>query len=848
MFLSEFSQLTESSSTFVLPDGASVTALKTALDCRQRAGGAPVWRPAVLSSWAGAVQDAFEARELDAGQASGRYLLSSDQEIALWQRVIAECEAERMSTPELAAPIARQAWQLSQLWDAQARSNEGGAEDQLALERWSAAWRRRCDEIGATDVAAVLAGTGTAELPLRGRPHGFAVMPPRLAAHFDHATPVVPSPKRTPFDGAVYADAEQELQAALEWAFERAKPGRRVVVAVENLAQLAPRLRRWAGNIAGSANGAFIGHGESIERLPGVRDLIHVLELGPRARWEALSATLRSASIAGAVNERGARAAFDRRLREQRRFELPLAFVAQSLAGHPELARFSELVQHLRAAHEGLPRRQRLVDWLRHFDACLTAVGWPGDDDAVERQSNLRALWAALSDRLAPLDAVLAPLSREQALGRVRRLVADTTQAASLPQHDVFVVTPLQALLIAPTHLWLSGADSGLLLKPRAAPLIPFAVQRDRGMPGADPALDLARARAIVEALAAMAGECRASYAAGDGDQQFLPSPLIPALAGRQREPQRARAPRHWQQPAAPLSTLTDPSGNALPAGSRVRGGVGFLSAQSACAFRAYARYRLTAKRLEEPRPGMSPIDKGQAVHAALAEFWGEVEDSTSLAALDDAARARAVDRAARLAVRPPPFETPLERAVSAIERHRVAHLLERWLTIELDREPFTVVSREESDEVEFGGLEFGVRIDRVDELDDGCRIVIDYKTGRCAVSDWQTPRMAEPQLPFYALAAGGEAVQAVAFAQLRHDELRWRQVPKAGEDASDWVHHAAQWRTDLLMLVDAIRAGSAAALPRTPPATCKTCDHALFCRLVEHPPLGVDGTTDDDD
>jgi ATP-dependent helicase/nuclease subunit B len=61
--------------------------------------------------------------------------------------------------------------------------------------------------------------------------------------------------------------------------------------------------------------------------------------------------------------------------------------------------------------------------------------------------------------------------------------------------------------------------------------------------------------------------------------------------------------------------------------------------------------------------------------------------------------------------------------------------------------------------------IEFAVRIDRVDRLADGARVLIDYKTG-LASADWRGERPDNPQLPIYAL-LHPQSLVAVAYGKV---------------------------------------------------------------------------------
>ena len=58
--------------------------------------------------------------------------------------------------------------------------------------------------------------------------------------------------------------------------------------------------------------------------------------------------------------------------------------------------------------------------------------------------------------------------------------------------------------------------------------------------------------------------------------------------------------------------------------------------------------------------------------------------------------------------------------------------------------------------------------VDRIDQLADGRRVIIDYKTGAAIdTRNWASARITEPQLPIYAALAASEPVASVVFAKV---------------------------------------------------------------------------------
>src|SRR5208337_3044049 len=104
-------------------------------------------------------------------------------------------------------------------------------------------------------------------------------------------------------------------------------------------------------------------------------------------------------------------------------------------------------------------------------------------------------------------------------------------------------------------------------------------------------------------------------------------------------------------------------------------------------------------------------------------------------------------------------------------ELRRTRDLLDRWLDVERLREPFSVERLEQGRMLaHHAGIDFECRIDRVDRLRDGARVLIDYKTGSGS-ADWRGERPDNPQLPIYAQLFAQQLV-AVAYGLLNAADI----------------------------------------------------------------------------
>jgi RecB family exonuclease len=330
------------------------------------------------------------------------------------------------------------------------------------------------------------------------------------------------------------------------------------------------------------------------------------------------------------------------------------------------------------------------------------------------------------------------------------------------------------------------------------------------------------------------------SYAdPGDG-RPAAASPLLPDIAATS-SPALPRP--HWRallQAQPRLERLTDELAPAFGIGERTRG-VSTLRAQSRCAFRGFAETRLRCERLERPVPGFNDRERGELMHHALEHIWSVLRDSSALLTITPDAQGRLLNEAVtRALAKVCRIRDPGPRWRQR-ERERMGGVLHKWLAVERQREPFEVERLEQGAQVaRHAGLEFNVRIDRVDRLADGARVLIDYKTG-IATADWRGERPDNPQLPIYALLLP-EALVAVAYGRVHAGECSFiaetersaifkpggRESPLEGMPSLAALIEV--WSSRIENLAADFAAGRAAVAPTV--RACNTCRLHGLCRV----------------
>jgi probable DNA repair protein len=360
-------------------------------------------------------------------------------------------------------------------------------------------------------------------------------------------------------------------------------------------------------------------------------------------------------------------------------------------------------------------------------------------------------------------------------------------------------------------------------------------------MPESTAAGTLELARRVTLGLLGSASRVIVSWPQRLGDATAQASPLIESLPGIDGDPMERGGPQYVRQvhDSRALESLRDEQAPPIATPAQLRGGASALQRQSLCPFRAFAQHRLRAEPLERPVPGIDARTRGSFIHRALDSLWTRLRDQATLLRQSTQER-RALVEAAVAAARAAVFghaDRWPERLVD-LECTRLETLLDRWLEVESQRSAFRVVGVEQRQEWSQAGLTFTLRIDRIDQLDDGRIVLLDYKTGDADANDWLGDRPQEPQMLLYATALN-PAPAAVSFALLNTEGCSFDglsshppALPKL-EVVADWGAQLASWRKVLTRLAQSFASGDARVDPLAR-QTCDRCHLHTLCRIDE--------------
>ncbi len=535
-----------------------------------------------------------------------------------------------------------------------------------------------------------------------------------------------------------------------------------------------------------------------------------------------LGPALLAGACAGAGREASGRAAIDAFWRRRAVMSVSATSFAELLAQHaPELATAWHDSHALMSGQSG----PATVDvWVRRFRQGLQILGYPGQAVLDSHAFQQLEAFDGLMDSLARQARVMGNVSMTTAVSLLQRLARETPFQ---PQRDPAARLDVLGLLESEGGRWdgvwvLGLTDEVLPAPPRPNPFIPLAALRQARAPRATPERELHWARTLYQSLLASAPQVWLSHAEYEGERELRPSPCIADIEASPRE-LRAREPR-----PITLECVRDEQGPPVQAGALTRGGIAVIDTQARNPLWAFAKYRLGASELPDYAQLSDQNARGLLLHRAIELVWRMLADQQALFDLQangglQSLLEPSVQQAADECLQ------DYAPAVRRMETERTTGVLQKWLLLELTREPFRVRDVEQTYAWSHGALQLSLRLDRIDELADGRLAVIDYKSGGGRLdpkSDWMRERPVGLQLPFYAsvLAQDDARVAALVLARLHAREVQVKGLADADygfeglAGLSDWPAFAAyswdqlmqQWRDVICLMADEYAAGVA--------------------------------------
>ena len=843
---------------------------------------------------------------------AGGLLLNGEQETALWQQIIEQSDYRNsLLQVTSVANQAAAAWQRMKQY--QVKDFPPGTHmnvDARAFKSWADKFRLHCDKhhwINNASLADALRGKVASNTDIFGK--GLAL------AGFDRFTP-----QQTLLFGALkdagisvhdyrepgrkdfievrdFADIKEEIRAAACWARERVEDDNRITVGIitPDLRILRTRIRYIFEDVLAPGNLRYrdaatplpfsISVGQPLVEYPLISAIFPILGLNKAPiSLDTLGILLRTPFIKGHDEERAGRALLDEKLRSRKQLAFNwddlLYFAGRAGEKGQPIPILTNMLQEIRSVLVELPAKQSPDAWADSFNRFLEIFGWPGERNLDSTEYQQVQSWHSALDRFVSLRLVNPALSRADALSHLRRIANGISFQPETAETPIQVLDPQGAAALAFDCVWMLGlTDEAWPPRSRPNPFIPVSLQKKYGMPGADADAALEQAGALQEALVRSTPHIVLSHARNETetDRTLLASPLLPNPkpsfeAETQKQRSRIHKPAHddtaekgeevknYAQEifgSSIIEPITDTT--APPVTGPHPGGVSLFRDQSQCPFRAFARHRLHSRQPEQADIGLDAMERGTLLHQLMKNTWSRLQNRETLAALTGQEREDLIRDLVTVSIADYRKRNPLvfSKRFAAIEGKRLARVLGEWLELELQRPPFEVLSVEKDTHLEIAGMKFKTRLDRVDVLEDGSHVIIDYKSGQAGVNAWAGARPDDPQMPLYAV-NHPEPVAGVAFARLKRgrnfgfeglaesadilpgikafyeDSRAKKFIPdwaaRSGAMPPSWKEVFNNWRIVLQGLAHEFRKGVSTVTPQR--GACDYCEQQPLCRI----------------
>lgn len=873
----------ETGTTILTPNHRLAQALNRQIEDHYKTQGITAWSSPTIEPADEWLKSQFLIAQ-DSGLIS-KTLLTPFQQLAIWKEQLVSSTSGFDGS--LAAPL-NKAWDLTQQWRLPIDDSYLYAPDHQIFKQFAEQFSQRCESEHWICESQI-----TAELTALFEQHQLSAPTSILLYCFEEITPALnallncfeqsgstishyqPQTVSNLCVSVGFDKHQDEVKAAAQWSKQilDQHPEAKIGVVIPDLAkekqtvehvfaeQFSPE---YFFNASDQPSPIYnLSAGTALTKITIISEALFLLELNPRQlSMEQISRLLLSPYLRGHQAESSSRALLDQKLRSAglRQYSCK-ALLAQiefieARSNQPQNPVFCAFLNQLSEQNSFPNHPQSTLQWPVKFRQQLDIYGWPGERTLTSSEYQTAVRFHTRLNDLTQLHIVQEKTSYSSALGQLKSILSQDMYQVSGPDPSIQVLGVLEAAGLQFDYLWVMGLhDVAWPTQAMPNPFLPRALQREHNLPRSSFERELGFCQKLTRGYQHSATQTVFSYPHSEGESKLNISPLI-----RQFEPaepaqivnaiipffQSIFLNQASSQPIE-LNGISDNQAPAVPTETAQRGGSSILKDQSCCPFSAFAIHRLDARPLDWPDPGLQPINRGTLLHEALEIIWGKLQSSEQLHRLSAPEIESMIEEAITQALQPFRRQWPeLDQLLFLdTEQIRLQQAIQLCLEAEKQRLPFKVFSLEQKQSLQLGDLSIHIKIDRIDELEDGSKVCIDYKTGK-AVSpkNWFGDRPQDPQLPLYALQQQ-ENLSALTFLQVFSHETKWlgitedsEQFPeliplekvKDADHPDNWNQQLNFWRDSLSAIGQQFIDGHAAVDPFDANKTCSYCHLKPLC------------------
>ncbi len=562
------SQAVGRGATIVTGNQRAARSFRQAYDSEQRSTGRSVWQPPNILAWDSWTAGLWQELLLEGHTLS--ILLSRHQELLVWQSIISDDRKNLnvLKSVDSLARLASDAWHRVAQYRAGSRLRASAASfETRSYMRWASEFELRCithNWISSASLEEALIGHAKA---------GHLQFQEILLVGIDDLTPVrqdlaaVVGASTADAAGASVATADlilvaagdesEEIASAARWARNILQQNHQKTIGI-----IVPALDVRRGVIDRTFREILTPELEGIAAVQ--QNLLHEFSVGvPLAqisfvrialdllRWareplalERVSALLVSPLLAMGDDEEDVRGIFDafevRRTKMLLKPEVSIEWLL-ALNARPRKRKLPNRLVHAleamtsAAARYGIAtKRQSFGEWSDIFQSLLREAQWGYRATESSREFQLKKRWESVLDELASLNFMGGQVSYRDALSMLEKICQVTIFAPESRQAPVQILGPIESAGSSFDAIWFLGVgDLTWPERPLYSSLLPWALQRELGMPGEvgeDSKRDLSVARRISKSAPSIIFSYSKEVSAGSQRLSSVVATLQPAF------------------------------------------------------------------------------------------------------------------------------------------------------------------------------------------------------------------------------------------------------------------------------------------------------------------------------
>ncbi|MEY2865303.1 MAG: PD-(D/E)XK nuclease family protein [Candidatus Methylopumilus sp.] len=481
-------------------------------------------------------------------------------------------------------------------------------------------------------------------------------------------------------------------------------------------------------------------------------------------------------------------------------------------------------LNHIHASHHKWRTKRSPSEWIKTFDEYLKNIqsSLLAPKDSFEE--SIYEAWSKTNETISSLDNLMGEISIQEMLDIFQYYLKKTThQHKHQGNFKIDILGFHETTYENYDATWIMNLNEHHWPTPHQYnPFIPIKIQHDSHINTHEKRH--LNASKILDKFTHTSPFVTLSYAKKMGEEEIFPSPTLhDFVSSKLLEDINFKFKKNEFNHEF-IEYIEDSTSTNIKVQQTVKSGIKLLEAQSICPAWAFYEFRLGARKIEEEdEENLTTRIRGNLFHKTLEQFWTENNSASLVRALNEKELAKKIQSITHknIAIEKKKYPRILPEFFN-IEEIRLISYLEKWIQHELKRGDFEVKETEKNIPIHLGCLNFNIKIDRIDEVNQK-NIVIDYKSGATkTINEWFLNAYGELQMPFYALFASNKPIDAIAIGIINSPKPQWIGIGRdrgllqgikdaAAIDYQSWDDLIGFWKYRIDEAVKSYESGNAA-------------------------------------